>query len=71
MIDMPRPGMVLHLAEENYKFGIGPLICRVRAVIAPVTFDDELWWHLRGECANGTAENHGGWVDRELYVRGG
>ena len=69
MTGMPRPGMVLHLAEENYKFGIGPLICRVREIITLVHFDDEPWWHMRGDCANGTADNHGGFVDRELYVR--
>jgi hypothetical protein len=69
MSGAPQPGMVLHLAEENYKFGVGPLICRVRETIAPVQFDDGQWWHVRGDCANGTAENHGGFLDRELYVR--
>jgi hypothetical protein len=64
----PQRGMVLALAEPEYKFGAGPLLCRVMEVIAPVLFDDVLWWHVRGECAYGTKERHGGWQSRELYV---
>lgn len=60
--------MVFALAEEQYKFGAGPLLCRVVEVIAPVLFDEALWWHLRGECADGTPDRHGGWLIRELYV---
>jgi hypothetical protein len=33
-----------------------------------VQFDNEWWWHLRGECAEGTIGRHGGWHARELYV---
>lgn len=64
----PQRGMVLALAEADYKFGVGPLLCRVTDVIAPVIFDDVLWWHLSGECANGTPAHHSGWQPRELYV---
>lgn len=35
---------------------------------AAVHFDGRPWWHLRAECARGTAERHGGWQVRELYV---
>lgn len=66
----PQPGVVLALAEDQYRFGVGPVLCRVMQVIAPVLFDGVLWWHLRGECARGTAENHGGWQSNELYVIG-
>lgn len=59
---------VLELAEEQYKFGRGPLLCRVVHVIAPVVFDEVLWWHVQAECASGTRDNHGGWQDREVYV---
>lgn len=64
----PTPGTVLHLTEQQYKFGRGPLLCKVQQVITLVLFDDHPWWHLRGQCADGTAANHGGWHDRELYV---
>ena len=66
--NVPEPRAVLELAEEQYKFGRGPLLCRVVRVIAPVVFDEVLWWHVQGECACGTRESHGGWQDRELYV---
>ena len=61
-------GAVLVLREEQYRFGVGPLLCRVVDVIAPVRFDEVVWWHLRGDCANGTPECHSGWQIRELYV---
>jgi hypothetical protein len=66
----PQPGMVLVLADDQYRFGVGPLLCRVVEVIAPVLFDEVLWWHVSGECAYGTVQRHGGWQARELYVVG-
>lgn len=65
----PAAGMLLLLAEKDYRFGIGPLLCRVREVLGPLRFDEgPPWWHLRADCANGTLAHHGGWHDRELYV---
>jgi hypothetical protein len=64
----PQVGTELTLTEPEYKFGVGSLLCRVTHVIAPVLFDNALWWHLRGECAYGTHEHHSGWQTRELYV---
>lgn len=64
----PQRGMVLALTDAEYKFGVGPLLCRVTEVITPVLFDEVLWWHVRGDCAYGTQERHSGWQDRELYV---
>lgn len=61
---------ILAFAESEYRFGVGPLLCRAVQVIAPVLFDGVLWWHLRAECACGTADNHSGWQVRELYVIG-
>lgn len=64
----PRLGHTLVLAEEQYKFGVGPMLCRVTGVISLVYFDDEPWWHVNGMCAPGTPANHGGWSPREAYV---
>ena len=61
-------GQVWALTEPQYRFGIGPILMRPVRVIAQVVFDDESWWHLEAEVANGTADSHGGWVRRELYV---
>lgn len=66
----PPLGVVLALNHEDYKFGSGPMLCRVRTVLALVYFDNVPWWHVAGACANGTVENHGGWHDRELYIVG-
>jgi hypothetical protein len=64
----PAPGTVLRLTDDQYRFGVGPLLCRVQQVIGLVHIDDAPWWHLRGQCANGTAAHHGPWSGRELYV---
>jgi hypothetical protein len=64
----PKPGMVLRLTDDQYKFGSGPLLCKVETVITPVQFDGSPWWHLRGECAIGTQDRHGPWHLRELHV---
>ena len=58
----------MRLSEDQYKFGSGPLLCKVETVIALVQFDGFPWWHLRGECAHGTRDRHSSWFTRELYV---
>jgi hypothetical protein len=63
--------LVLHLADAQYRFGAGPLICRVVDVLDLLHLDDgPPWWHLRGECAHGVRARHGGRHVRELYVVG-
>jgi hypothetical protein len=67
----PLPGTVLHLDDPQYRFGTGPIICRVLAVLGLLNLDDgPPWWHVRAECALGTPSHHGPWHDRELYVAG-
>lgn len=60
--------VVLELADHQYKFGSGPLLCRILEVISPMIFDNALWWHVRGECAYGTRAHRTGWQERELYI---
>lgn len=60
--------VVVKLADHQYKFGTGPLICRIMEVIEPVIFDNVLWWHVRGECGYGNRDHHSGWQVRELYI---
>lgn len=72
-VDAPRPapGDVLELHEDHYKFGAGPLVCRVGAVIARVNLNGRPWWHLRGHCKYGTVAtllDVVPWTERELYV---
>ena len=61
-------GRVLALSESQYRFGVGPILVRDVRVRQQIVFDEELWWHIEAEVANGTAASHGGWVRRELYV---
>jgi hypothetical protein len=65
----PRRGDVFVLPEDDYKFGIGPVIARVTAVHSREEFDAETWWHVSAAVANGTPDRHGGWQTRDLYIR--
>ena len=69
----PRPGDVYELAEAHYRFGTGPLVCRVVRPIGPVLFDGEPWWHIRGHIKHGTLATMDAspqqWQERELHVR--
>jgi phage gp46-like protein len=56
------------LAEEAYKFGVGPVLLHSVEVVAEVSFDGALWLHVRAQVANGTWDRHGHFVSRELYV---
>lgn len=61
-------GRVLTLGESQYRFGVGPILVRDIRVRQQIVVDDALWWHIEAEVANGTADSHGGWLRRELYV---
>lgn len=65
----PRPGDVLVLSEEDYRYGIGPVVARVEVVVGRVEYRGEQWWSVQAQAANGTPDNHGGWHPRDLYVR--
>lgn len=65
----PRVGDVLVLPESEYRYGVGPVIARLHAVLEQVEYRGEIWWYVSGQVANGDPENHGGFVTRDLYVR--
>lgn len=60
---------VYAVAEENYLYGVGPVVVRVMGVVGQVTYRGEPWWLVAAHVANGVPENHGGWVEREIYLR--
>lgn len=66
---VPLPGETLVLAESDYLYGVGPVLAQVIDVLAPIRYRGEPWWHVEARAADGTPDNHGGWVVRELYVR--
>lgn len=67
----PCPGDILVVSDSDYRYGIGPIIIRVYEVIGTVEYHGESWWSLTGDVANGTPANHGGFLDRHVYVRQG
>jgi hypothetical protein len=42
------PGVVLHLGEEDYRFGVGPLVLRVTEVLEMQRLSDGPWVAVRG-----------------------
>jgi hypothetical protein len=65
----PRVGEVFVLAEDEYLYGLGPVVARISQVYGPVEYRGEPWWHVAATAANGTPDNHGGWQERDLYLR--
>lgn len=65
----PRQGETLALPERDYRYGVGPVVAVTTAVTALIEYDDEPWWQIDADVADGTPENHGGWISRTLYVR--
>lgn len=45
-----RRGVVLRVAEADYRFGAGPLVLRIEHIDVehPAEFDGELWYRVRG-----------------------
>lgn len=64
-----RAGDVLLLPESEYRYGVGPVIVQVAEICGQVEYRDEPWWLVSGAVANGTPENHGGFVSRDVYIR--
>jgi hypothetical protein len=70
MTDNPQTGVTLILADKDYKYGVGPILCRVKLIIEPQNYGDGVrWWRVVGECAEGVLERHSSWRERELYIR--
>ena len=65
----PEVGERFGLATEAYKYGVGPIYCRVKAVRGKWSFDDvHWWWHIDAEYAEGTERAHGPWQEGAFYV---
>lgn len=65
----PRPGDVLVLPEDDYLYGTGPVVARVKAVTRRDRYHGEPWWDLVAYVAVGTPERHGEWIERPVWVR--
>ncbi len=67
---VPLAGQTYQLAEDDYRFGEGPLMARVTRVVRPILFDNEPWWEVNACVAWGTPVHHGDmFPERLLYIR--
>jgi hypothetical protein len=56
------------LAEDDYRYGVGPLLVRVTKVLEPAEFGDgDLWWLVEAICKHPQISGPG--HHRTLYVR--
>jgi hypothetical protein len=56
------------LAEDDYRYGVGPLLTKVTRVLEPAEFGDgELWWLVEAMCKHPQVTGPGQY--RTLYVR--
>lgn len=71
MAERPASGAprMFAVAEDDYRYGVGPIVVRIIEVVGRVTYRGEPWWHVAAHVANGVPDNHGGWQDREIYLR--
>lgn len=61
-----KPGDVLRLAEDDYRFGVGPLTLRVSALIHVQQLSDGPWLYLRGVTIRRDGSDG---QDRQVLVR--
>lgn len=65
----PQAGDTFILSDRDYRYGSGPIVARIKNVVSLVEYDNEPWWRIEADAANGTPQSHGGWHCRELYIR--
>ncbi|MEV6596115.1 hypothetical protein AB0M36_04525 [Actinoplanes sp. NPDC051346] len=66
----PQPGEVYALPEENYRYGIGPVLVHIVSVNALLPYHGEPWWQVTADYTPGTPERHApGWRSVEFYLR--
>ena len=71
MSESPEVGGTYALADEDYRFGAGALLCRVTKVIGECDFGEggtvETWWEVEGICKFPSTPGPG--HPRQLYLR--
>ncbi|MFI5495939.1 hypothetical protein [Actinoplanes sp. NPDC051859] len=66
----PQPGEVYALPEENYRYGIGPVLVHIVSVNALLPYHDEPWWQVTADFTPGTPERFSpDWRPVEFYLR--
>lgn len=66
----PEIDRIYSLPEGDYRFGLGPIMARVVAVIRRVQFSGAPWWQVDANVAYGSPDHHGDFGHvRSLYIR--
>lgn len=63
----PEAGTVYRLGENDYRYGVGPLVVKVTKVIAETVFDNQPWWDVEGLAKHPDYVGPG--QERRLYMR--
>ncbi len=58
----------VQLGDEQYKFGVGPIVVRNAVVESSLIDGVETWYLVGAQVATGTVDRHGEWLPREIYV---
>ena len=68
-VTVPTPivGETYLLADEDYQYGAGPLLCRVTAVLRETVYANEPWWEV--EAMVKPPSSSGPAYERQLYVK--
>ncbi len=64
---MPEIGVTYLLADEDYQYGSGPLLCRVTKVLRETVYANEAWWEIGAMVKPPTSTFPA--YERQLYVR--
>lgn len=65
----PVVGATYRLADEDYRYGSGALLCRVTRVLRETVYDNEPWWEV--EAMVKPPDTVGLAYPRRLYLRSG
>lgn len=63
----PVPRAVYALREEDYRYGLGPIVVKVTKVLDESVFDNEPWWNVECYAKHPAAEGPG--QPRTMYIR--
>lgn len=65
-VPTPMVGETYLLADEDYQYGSGPLLCRVTKVVRETVYANEPWWEVTAMCKPPTSASPA--YERQLYI---
>lgn len=68
MIDPLSSPNCVPINDDQYKFGVGPIVVRDAVVESSRIDGGETWYVVGAQVAADTVGRHGEWLPREIYV---